>query len=685
MMIRSAIGRATRATVIGIPVGTLLFLVGVTPAFAQTSPTGAEWSGKAQCQLTVQNQGYTLQETQTWTITPGAPTLQGAIQVYPGTWSVTGQGNVQRPGVASQWTTNVAPMNAPIGIFIRASDNRLIVQARHSQLVSQSGTVIKQATGAQTNFGTSEWSFPQIEDAPNSSSISGMGTVVVGGSLSPMQLASVSSIANCTWQFSKSSATTAVAQTPNELSWPQKFDVVAGEPSSFAFVASQPGPISVTVQSQGAPITVSLSGPLTQPVEKSGTGTVKLDYAATVNDVGRGSLWHVQIRAQNTPANVSPVPQPVITQNQPRTPVTARLPVVASGTVSVMHPLGDLAKAKTELAARVSTIPKVAQAGTTGQQLLDQRKAQYLQAVAAAQASQQQQVAKLFPTRTTVSSSVLQTQRVAATRPAAGVIGGSTEPTPPPTPPSFGISSLSAAHGQPGDSIVITGSAFGENICAIQAHFVVNPGMDLIDYLSYNGYYACDDGVPIGNQLTVKVPAFSGVTAYDGQVYLTLNGQKSASLPFHFEPTLDFVQLAPPCNAPDAKIANVNFQCPFWEPPDWDNVITIHDGIGIDPPLTGDFLGHKGEDLFYPSMTLKNGWVVDSVSILSNANPSTIGSVTTCCNASYVGNGSNAYVLISTVGSPSPFVDVHWWTDAFSRVQYQLYVTIKGPLGVPYQ
>jgi hypothetical protein len=512
-----------------------------------------------------------------------------------------------------------------------------------------------------------------------------MGTVVVGGSLSPMQLASVSSIANCTWQFSKSSATTAVAQTPNELQWPQKFDVVAGEPSSFAFVASQPGPISVTVQSQGSPITVSLSGPLTQPVEKSGTGLVKLEYAATANDVGRGSIWQVQIRAQNTPANVSLVPQPVITQNQPRTPATARLPVVASGTVSVVHPLGDLTKAKTEFAARIAAIPKVAQAGTTGQQLLDQRKAQYLQAVAAAQASQQQQVAKLFPTRTTVSTSVPPAQPITATRPLAGVIAGTTQPSPAPaSPPSFAISSLSASEGQPGDTITVTGTGFGENLCAIQAHFVVNPGMDLTVYLHYNSYYYCDDGAQLGS-IPVQVPAVSGVKAYDGQFYLTLNGQKSASLPFHFNPTMDFVQLAPPCNLTDAKIANVNFQCPFWEPPPWDYVITIHDGVGVSPPLSGDFLGHKGEDLFYPSTTLKNGWVVDSVSILTNANPGSIGSVTTCCNPSYVGDASNAYVLISAVGTPSPFVDVHWWTNAFSRVQYQLYVTIKGPLGVPYQ
>jgi hypothetical protein len=671
---------------------TISALFPIIPAFAQTPPTAAEWSGQVQCRATIQSNGYTHEETQTWKLTGEAPTTAGAIPVYPASWSVTGQGTVQRTVgpqvIAGSWNTNVAPTNARIAIFVRASDNRLVIKTFHSQLSAPGAvtgrrqTTVTGAAPTQSavQAAATEWTFPTIEDSPTSTNVTGSSTVVIPGSVLPMQAPTANGTANCTWQFNKGSgglgqptaaasigrvSTTPVAQPTNEPSWPQKFEVVRGEHASVAFAASQPGPISVAVQSQGAPITVRLSGPIAQPIEKSGTGSLMLEYNATASDVARGSLWEIEIRQQGAPVAVAPPTQLLIVdQNQIRTPLATRLPVVTSGTVSVTHPAGDVNRLKTELAARVAAAKAAAaQTGITGQQLLDQRKTQYLQAVAAAQTSQQQKIATQRPAM--VSARTLTIPQGVSTQTASGT-------PPPPPPPSLAITSLSVAQGQPGDTVAITGSGFGENLCALQVHFVVNPKMDLPVNLHYNSYYYCYNG-PIGDTLWVQIPDFSGVLAYDGEIYVTRAEEKTASLKFHFNPALDFVQLAPPCNGPDSKISTIDFQCPYFEPPSWDYLITVHNGAGLFDPLTGDFLGHKAEDEFFVSTVLKNGWVVDSVAIKC---------------ASYKGcvtESAGAYVLLSLVGSPSPYVGVHWWTDAFSIVEYQIYVNIKGPKGVPYQ
>jgi hypothetical protein len=179
-----------------------------TSAFAQSN---ALWSGSAQCKLTMQSDGYAHQEVQSWTIASGSQfTQQGGMQVYPATWTITGQGNAQRPQgpqvVATQWNSNVPGISAPIAVFIRASDNRLIIKSWHSQLTAPGAiTGVRQLAGAQTNLTltATEWSFPVIEDASTSTSVSGSGTMVVPGSLMPMQFASASGTANCSWQFSK--------------------------------------------------------------------------------------------------------------------------------------------------------------------------------------------------------------------------------------------------------------------------------------------------------------------------------------------------------------------------------------------------------------------------------------------------------------------------------------------------
>jgi hypothetical protein len=85
--------------------------------------------------------GYSDQQTHTWTRLGGAPTKQGAMQIQAGTWSVTGQGFLEKTEgqqtLKAQWTTNVPGMSAPIAVLIRASDGKRIIKPWHAQLRSR--------------------------------------------------------------------------------------------------------------------------------------------------------------------------------------------------------------------------------------------------------------------------------------------------------------------------------------------------------------------------------------------------------------------------------------------------------------------------------------------------------------------------------------------------------------------
>lgn len=168
--------------------------------------SNALWSGSVQCQLNLQTDGYVHQEVQTWTLTGAAPTQQGAMQVFPATWSVIGQGGAQRPTLVAQWSNNVPAMSAPIAIFIRASDNRLLIKLWHTQLAAFGGVnAIRQISGTQSNTANTayEWAFPAIEDVPTSTNVSGTGTVPVTGNSVAIPSASATGSASCHWHFIK--------------------------------------------------------------------------------------------------------------------------------------------------------------------------------------------------------------------------------------------------------------------------------------------------------------------------------------------------------------------------------------------------------------------------------------------------------------------------------------------------
>jgi hypothetical protein len=183
------------------------------PALSQDSI----WTGQVQCQLSVQANGVTHRETQTWKLTGAAPTMSGAIAVYQAVWSVSGDGTVQRTVnaqvVSGLWKTTVAPTNTNLAFFVRASDNRLVIKSYHAQLYAPAAIVGTQQlavpgaapTQRTVQNAAYEWQLPVIEDSATSTSVSGSGSVTVSGNVVSLQ-ATPNGTANCTWQFNKGSA-----------------------------------------------------------------------------------------------------------------------------------------------------------------------------------------------------------------------------------------------------------------------------------------------------------------------------------------------------------------------------------------------------------------------------------------------------------------------------------------------
>lgn len=209
---RCSLRRPLRASV-----APMLALALAAPARAQaTSPLG--WSGWARCEVSVQGRGYTDLQTHTWVMSGGAPSVQGAFYVYPATWSVTGSGALQRAEGAqsldAQWTTNGPAMSAPIAVFVRASDGRMLIQSRHAQLRAR-GAI--QGSQRQTIDGKAqrpvaisleafEWTFPQLTVPPRATSVNGSESKGTTGSVGPMQPAGSQGTASCTWQFGQGTA-----------------------------------------------------------------------------------------------------------------------------------------------------------------------------------------------------------------------------------------------------------------------------------------------------------------------------------------------------------------------------------------------------------------------------------------------------------------------------------------------
>ncbi len=248
-------------------------LITLTCLMSASALSQDTWSGHAQCQLSVQLPTYSYQELQTWAIT-GPPTTSSG-NVYPATWSVTGQGQSQSTSSAVQtsasWKTNVAPMSGLLTIFVNSA-NQLIIKSYHSQMRADgaiSGGQQSFVKGAETDTAITgaefEWQFPQIEVDSTLSDVSGSSSTPFTSRIAPMQPPNTSGIANCSWHFSKGTpASQQTSSSPNRtigstMAPLVKSTAIIGEQSSSNSVAANAPPNAQTTTPQSSTINCSHS------------------------------------------------------------------------------------------------------------------------------------------------------------------------------------------------------------------------------------------------------------------------------------------------------------------------------------------------------------------------------------------------------------------------------------------
>lgn len=470
--------------------------------------------------------------------------------------------------------------------------------------------------------------------------------------------------------------------------FPQNFQVQGPESDSFGFAVTQPGPIVIDVQGQGAPVLVTLQSPGGQPITQQATGNVRMSYNVTPQDVQRSVLWMVQIR----------LAQPMPPQQGGR----------AAGTVNVQYPLPNPSQVQSAMTAQQRAVQQqaaqqqaqeqqmAAQGSAQFEQAFQQHKSQFLQQQAGRRAAliaqiqpvlnqlQSRQGGQIRPRGVEGDSPDIPAEPTdeigtrALKQPGAPLMqapGGVRPPTmaameepvssqqalgaagsgPPPQQVMQNptITSLSVGGlGQPGDQVIVNGSGFGTN--QGEVHFILGPNKDV----TYTGQVWWYD-----NQILVHVPQEDGLRAYNGFVYVVRNPDKGKSslTPFHFEPTVDFRTIIYTADrrigqpGKDFKIVGGNSNLG-------------HQQIGHGNP--NPFIGYKGNDEFFTNARLANDWVLDEVFL----------------TPTFFKRGG-AYFQEKKLGTNWPYFNVRFWVDGCfgdteSFANYIFLVSIRGPKGV---
>lgn len=86
-------------------------------------------------------------------------------------------------------------------------------------------------------------------------------------------------------------------------------------------------------------------------------------------------------------------------------------------------------------------------------------------------------------------------------------------------------------------------------------------------------------------------------------------------------------------------------------------------GMWLNGYHTAKWFGRKNDDEYFLKRKLRNGWVVDSIDF----------------------SGDNSRLDGSRVGTDSPYVKVHWWSDGpWQTARYTVKIYVKGPTGTMY-
>ena len=182
----------------------------VSLASGQAAPV---WNGSVRCDIDLNGPGYVSHETHTWTLTGELPS---AGTDYPGTWTVSGSGSRLPTDTvrSATWKTQGSSAGVRMAIFVRASDQRLLVFTRHGQLSTANGTTGTEESAELGRRGrslpisriVSEWRpFPTIQDAATSAHVMGSSTTPLTR-LDASQPIGTSGQAACTWDLVQGAA-----------------------------------------------------------------------------------------------------------------------------------------------------------------------------------------------------------------------------------------------------------------------------------------------------------------------------------------------------------------------------------------------------------------------------------------------------------------------------------------------
>jgi hypothetical protein len=223
---------------------------------------------------------------------------------------------------------------------------------------------------------------------------------------------------------------------------------------------------------------------------------------------------------------------------------------------------------------------------------------------------------------------------------------GSLTLAPPPPAPIPVIDHLSKNQGQPKDQVIIYGKNFGN--AGGDVVFQVGPNAALTGVVE-----AWSDTVVV-----VDVPDVSGYLQFDGGVFIPMGQIQSNTVPFRFIPAQE-VRMTHTAKG-DVSVAQPGSYATTTN--GWDHIDHLN--------TTFWRLGGKaGNDIMFPTMRLKNGWIVQSITVDAS------GCGTPFCQGVYVAD--------SRIGTDTLFFNARWWYDALADSDYDFAVWIIGPRGVP--
>jgi hypothetical protein len=425
-------------------------------------------------------------------------------------------------------------------------------------------------------------------------------------------------------------------------SFPRQFTLQGPGSASFALAVTQPGPVIVDVQANGAPVIVSLRGFGKQPIQQQGTGHVQLNYMVTPADVQRSALWSVSVALVPIP---SPAPQ-------------------ASGTISIQEPAVDMSVALAHATAYAAHPPVHAPDPNAERRRADEL---HLRQSALDQISAQRRAAQQASNQPLLNQlragNSLQTRGVAQ-EPARSIPSGNLQisqapprfpvlPSPVQSPPPvitqlYQAPNVVLTQARPLDQVIIAGKNFGNSPATVS--FTLGPNT----VIPVQGIQTWSDTLIVAN-----VPDASGLLPYAAGVAVAIGSVQSNAFPFQFVPASEIRSIGWTTDMLLAKGGIAQY------------------GNGMRNILhpNSSFMsmgGDAGNDIFFVGTNLQNGWTMQSIDtpLEGTADP--------------FGAGNVAVVDSRIQTNPSMlYFNVRWWFDAFAYANYSFTVWITGPRGVP--